>query len=72
MVALATSRAKKKAALAALPAFLRKPASEVEEPRYRPIDWKLIRRLLSFLTPFKRRLAGNLSTLSARPLRATP
>ncbi len=34
---------------------------EEDEPRYRPIDWKLIRRLFSYLAPYKRRYALGIS-----------
>ncbi len=56
MTAAATSRAQRKAAAAALAATLPRPTEE-EEPRYRPIDRTMVRRLLGFLRPYRWRYA---------------
>lgn len=56
MAATATIRLKKKAPPEAA-AVVRTPAAEEDEPRYRPIDWSLIRRLFGFLRPYRRRYA---------------
>jgi ATP-binding cassette subfamily B protein len=34
---------------------------EDDEPRYKPIDWKMMRRLLTFLRPYKKRYALGIS-----------
>ncbi len=57
MSVFVTSRVRKKAALATLPPSLRAGPTEEDEARYRPIDWKLVRRLLSYLKPYRRRYA---------------
>ncbi len=54
MAATATIRLRKKAPAAAV---VRAPGAEEDEPRYRPIDWSLIRRLFGFLRPYRRRYA---------------
>ena len=56
MAATIPSRAERKARAAALVASLSRTAEE-DEPRYRPIDWALIRRLLVFLRPYRWRYA---------------
>jgi len=56
VAATATIRLKKKAPAEAA-AVVRAPTAEEDEPRYRPIDWSLIRRLFGFLRPYRRRYA---------------
>ncbi len=37
------------------------PLIESDEPQYRPIDWRLVRRLLGWLAPYRRRYALGIS-----------